>query len=184
MPRRQPLPRLLLMTDERIGDGLWSALARLPRGSGVVFRHHATPPAARRQLFQAVRRFARRRRLLLVLAGDLRTACAWQADGVHGRIRQRVPKRMLHTSPAHDLRELAVGRPDLVFVSPVFATRSHPEASALGPLRLAMLARRSACPVIALGGMDPRRFRRVARLGAYGWAGIDAWSAAQARPRT
>jgi thiamine-phosphate pyrophosphorylase len=172
------------MTDERMGDRLWDALARLPRGSGVVFRHHATPPATRRRLFRAVRAIARRRRLRLVLAGDLRTARAWQADGVHARTRQRVPRRMLHTSPAHDARELAVGRPDLVFVSPVFATRSHPGAVPLGPLRFAQLARRAAGPVIALGGMDARRFRRVARLGADGWAAIDAWSGAEARPRT
>ena len=31
------LPRLFLMTDERMGDGLWDALARLPKGAGVVF---------------------------------------------------------------------------------------------------------------------------------------------------
>ncbi|MEJ8630952.1 hypothetical protein P0F65_16040 [Sphingomonas sp. I4] len=36
-------PVTWLMTDERLGDGLWRALARLPPGSGVVFRHHATP---------------------------------------------------------------------------------------------------------------------------------------------
>jgi thiamine-phosphate pyrophosphorylase len=29
--------------------------------------------------------------------------------------------------------------------------------------------------VIALGGMDEHRFRRVQKLGFAGWAGIDAW---------
>jgi thiamine monophosphate synthase len=28
--------------------------------------------------------------------------------------------------------------------------------------------------VVALGGMNPRRFRRLKALGAYGWAAIDA----------
>jgi thiamine-phosphate pyrophosphorylase len=172
------------MTDERMGDRLWSALARLPRGSGVVFRHHATEPDARRLLFRAVRRIARRRRLLLVLAGDLRTARAWRADGVHGRTRTRVPPQMVHTSSAHNGRELAVGRPDLVFVSAVFATRSHPGAAPLGSLRFAMLAHRAAGPVIALGGMDRHRFRRLMPLGAYGWAAIDAWSGTERAART
>ena len=65
MNRRQPhpprlwhpkrLPRLWMMTDERQGDALWSALERLPRGAGVVFRHYSLPAAARRA---AVRHFA------------------------------------------------------------------------------------------------------------------------------
>jgi thiamine-phosphate pyrophosphorylase len=38
------------MTDERLGDALWTALRRLPRGAGIVFRHYATPPAERRAL--------------------------------------------------------------------------------------------------------------------------------------
>jgi thiamine-phosphate pyrophosphorylase len=72
MPTRQPrpLPRLWLMTDERQGDALWSALARLPKGAGVIFRHHATAPPERRALYEQVRRLARRRGLILILAGQ------------------------------------------------------------------------------------------------------------------
>src|SRR3546814_3022387 len=44
MHRRQPLPHLWMMTDERQGETLWRALYRLPRGAGVVFRHHSLPP--------------------------------------------------------------------------------------------------------------------------------------------
>ena len=64
---------------------------------------------------------------------------------------------------------------DAVFVSPVFATRSHPGARGLGVVRFGLLVRGCPVPVVALGGMDARRFRRVRGLGAYGWAGIDAW---------
>jgi hypothetical protein len=41
-------------------------------------------------------------------------------------------------------------------------------------MRFAALARLARCPVIALGGMNPARFRRLRPLGAYGWAAIDA----------
>jgi len=172
---RQPLPRLWLMTDERMGDGLWPALARLPRGSGVIFRHYATRD--RRALFERVRTIARKRRLVLVLAGAPREAVAWRADGAHGRSPHcRVARPLLRTAPAHNARELAVARAHAVLVSPVFTTRSHAQAGPLGPLRFAILARRAEQPVIALGGMDARRFRRLAPFGAYGWAAIDALS--------
>lgn len=162
------------MTDERLGDDLWRAISRLPRGGGIVFRHYRTPAAERRRLFERVRGVARRRRLVLVLAGPQRQAIAWGADGAHGRSPHlRAARLLLRTAPAHDARELAqAARADLVFVSPIFATRSHAGARCLGPHRFAALARRAHQPVIALGGMDAAKARRVR---AYGWAAIDAW---------
>jgi len=174
MRSRQPLPRLWLMTDERMGEALWGALARLPRGSGVIFRHYRTED--RRGLFERVRRLARRRGLILLLAGSPRQAAAWRADGAHGGSRhRRAPRPLLRTAPAHDARELATARGDAVLLSPVFPTRSHPAAPGLGPVRFGLHARQSRTPVIALGGMDAARFGRLARLGAYGWAAIDAF---------
>ncbi|WP_420139356.1 thiamine phosphate synthase [Sphingomonas sp.] len=162
------------MTDPRMGDGLWQALEQLPRGSGVIFRHYGAP--GRRALFERVRRIARRRRLVLVLAGGLQQAAAWRADGAHGRSpHKRRPRPMLRTAPTHSAREMLAARADLVFLSPLFPTRSHPQARGVGRVRFGLWAQRSHVPVAALGGMDRQRFRGVAALGAYGWAAIDAW---------
>ena len=167
MPRRQPLPRLWLMTDERQGEGLWEALERLPKGSGVVFRHYRLEPQPRRRLFERVRKVARRRRLLLLAGGeDLR------ADGIHG-----CPGKGLRSASAHNLRELKRAErsgASLVFLSPAFATRSHPGSRPLGPVRFGLTARHARIPVIGLGGLDARKARRLPHI--YGWAGIDAWS--------
>lgn len=179
MHRRQALPRrvipsLWLMTDERQGDALLPALRRLPRGSGVVFRHYTLAGEDRRRLFEQVRRVARARRLVLLLAGTAAAAAAWRADGWHGRDHRRASRPMLHSAPAHDRRELATAAAaDFVFVSPVYATRSHPGGRVLGRLGFRRLAVLSARPVVALGGMDAARARG---LGAHGWAGIDALS--------
>jgi thiamine-phosphate pyrophosphorylase len=176
MQRRQPLPRLWLMTDERQGAALWTALERLPRGAGIVFRHYGLPPAERRRLFARIRKIARPKGLFLV-AADKRFR---GADGVH-----HGPGRAgLRTASAHNLAELRTAERNgarLVFVSPVFATHSHPDARVLGRVRFGLIAHQSRIPVIALGGMDSRRARGLAALGAYGWAGIDAWSGDQKR---
>lgn len=155
------------MTDERMGKALWGALRRLPPGSGVVLRHYATPPKARRALFRRVARIAAARRLVLVTAGGGLPA----ADGVHGR----GVTRGIRTWPAHDRREALAGMragADLLFVSPMFATRSHPEAKAPGGAA-ARIGRGLGLPMIALGGMNARRWRRL--HGFHGWAAIDAW---------
>lgn len=166
MSRRQPLPRLWLMTDERQGEDLWQALQRLPRGAGVVFRHYGLGPAERRRVFERVQDFARRRRLLLLAAGRFR------ADGVHNS-----RGKGLRSASAHNLRELKSAEragAGLVFLSPAFPTRSHPQARPLGPVRFGLIAGRARVPIIALGGMDARKARRLPHI--YGWGGIDAWS--------
>lgn len=172
MRPRHPLPQIWLMTDERIGDSLWRALARLPRGSGVVFRHYGLAPTERRALFARVVKIARRRGLVLVRAGTERLGRG--ADGVHGR---RGPG--LRTFAAHSRREAVAAMragADAVFVSPAFATRSHPGARALGRVRLGLMIRGLRVPAIALGGMDAQRAAGLQPLGVYGWAAIDAWA--------
>jgi len=156
------------MTDERMGDALWQAVARLPRGSGIVFRHYATPAAERRRLFARLLRIARRRGLVLVRAGETRLPGEM---GTHGR-----RGRGITTWPAHSRREAVRGvrhGADALFVSPVFATRSHPGAPALGARRAAAIVRGLPTRAIALGGMDARRYARL--TGFDGWAAIDAW---------
>lgn len=171
MRTRHPIPQLWLMTDERMGESLWEALERLPRGSGVVFRHYSLPSRPRRALFAKVAKVARRRRLLLVRAGARRFG---REAGVHGRRGHGVM-----TWPAHSRREaIAAIRAgaDALFVSPVFPTRSHPGARTLGRVRFGLMVQGLDCPIIALGGMNARRAVSLKPLGIYGWAAIDAWS--------
>lgn len=176
-------PRLWLMTDERIsGDQLLSAVARLPRGAGIVFRHYRLHPTARRALFRQVQAIARRRGLALLLAGTARQARAWRADGWHGGGGRTVgtpPRRMLHTVSAHDLPQIRAAERtgvDLVFLSPLFPTRSHPGGNVLGKVRFGLLSRQARTPLIALGGMTRARARTLGSMGVHGWAAIDGLS--------
>ena len=165
------------MTDERIAD-LPAAVAALPRGSGVVFRHYSLPQRQRRALFKRVRRIASRRQLTLVVAGD--------THGLHGHGRHdRSPRASvgIRTVAVHDKRELQAAQrtgADLVFASPVFATRSHPGARTLGVVRLGLMLGDLRTRTIALGGMNPRQWRRVRALGLHGWAAVDGLSGGRA----
>lgn len=176
--RRIAPPSIWLMTDERVDDvALFRVLARLPRGSAVILRHYSLPAAERRALFERVRAVTRARGLTLLLAGTFDEARDWGADGHHGRTGAPVcVPGWLHSAPAHNHHELVAAEragADVVLVSPLFATRSHPGAGVLGAARFAALARASAVPVIALGGVKPRHAGLVRRLGASGFAAID-----------
>ncbi|CAN5471276.1 hypothetical protein BH09PSE4_BH09PSE4_02880 [soil metagenome] len=160
------------MTDPRMGDALWEAIERLPRGSGIVFRHYELARADRALLFARVAKIARRRNLLIVRAGH---PAGRGEDGVHGG---RSIRPGLRTASVHNRREAVAavrGGADAIFVSPIFATRSHPLARTLGPVRLGLMIHGLKLPIIALGGIDARMARGLP--GIYGWAGIDAWTA-------
>ncbi|HJQ17131.1 MAG TPA: thiamine phosphate synthase [Allosphingosinicella sp.] len=177
MQRRQPLPRLWMVTDERQGERLWSALERLPVRAGVIFRHHRLDPIERRALFDRIRKIARRRRLLLLVAGPPALARAWRADGSHGR--GPADRRRWRSAPAHDLAEIRAAEragADVILLSPAFATQSHPDATPLGAIRFGLLARQARLPILALGGMSTRNARHLRRFGIHGWAAIDAWT--------
>jgi thiamine-phosphate pyrophosphorylase len=172
------LPALWLVTDERVApDALLKAAERLPKGrGGVLFRHHASSARERRRLFQQFITIARRRRLTLLLAGNARQAAAWGADGWHGREPARAARPMAHSMAVHDARELQVAQraaADMIFLSPLFPTRSHPGERALGRLRFAALAHRATMPVMALGGVGARHGTLLQGIGAAGWAAID-----------
>jgi thiamine-phosphate pyrophosphorylase len=182
MPRRQRLsptvPSLWLLSDERVATAsLIKAAGRLPRGSGIILRHHATPAAERKRLFGTLRHIADRRGLVLLLAGDPGYALAWKADGYHGWHDQRPAPDRIRSAPVHDLPQLRRAErqgADLVFLSPLFATRSHPGERTLGPVRFAALASRAHVPVMALGGVGRRHARLIRMLGASGYGAIDS----------
>ncbi len=163
------------MTDERGGDPVVLA-EELPAGAGIVFRHHATPVHERRALFDRVRQIARRRRLVLLLAGKPGQARAWGADGAHHR--SALPSQGVRTVAVHGHRELAgalrVGA-DLFFVSPVFATASHPQARLLGVVRFGLLVGRHRQRAITLGGVNFDNVRKLQGMNSHGWAAIDAF---------
>jgi len=183
MLQSPPLPTLWLLSDERTGTaGLLGGAARLPRGSGIILRHYATPAAERKKLFGQLRWIARRRGLLLLLAGAAADARRWGADGVHAPARGRRspgtrPPGAIRSASVHNLAELRRAErqgADIVFLSPLFATRSHPGAPPLGVVRFAAMAGRAQVPVMALGGVGRRHVRLIRQLGAAGYGAIDS----------
>jgi len=70
----------------------------------------------------------------------------------------------------HSLAGLAKAKwIDVVFLSPVFPTASHPGRAALTAVRANAIARAARVPVYALGGVEARNAGRLS-----GFAGIAA----------
>lgn len=168
---------LWLLSDARNDAALEAALSALPRGAGFVFRHYHLDPDARRARFAALAGAARECGHRVVLSGSAGEARQWGADGLYGPAGRIGPGGgRLRIATAHDARGIdaanAIGA-DAVMLSPVFPTRSHPDAATLGPMRFRALAARARMPVIALGGMTAAR---AEELDWSRWAAIDGLS--------
>jgi thiamine-phosphate pyrophosphorylase len=173
LPPFAALPWLWLLTDARNDTKLEDAIRRLPKGSGVVFRHYHLGAKERHTRFRRIARVARACGHTVVLSGEARLARQWGADGSYGPSRRSGGLRL---ATAHSLREIGAASragASAVLLSPAFPTRSHPAARTLGPVRFRLLALRAPLPVIALGGMTRRTARR---LGWRCWAAIDGLS--------
>ena len=180
MTLRQTLPRIWLMTDPRFGDRLLAAVQALPYGSGIIFRNYEMPAAERRALFKKIRHIARRRGHILLLAGDEALARHWHADGFHSRgAPAKQSRRLIRSAPVHNMAEMKEAirlGADLLLLSPLFDTASHPGARPLGRLRFLQLAPRAGeLPVIALGGVTKRKGMTLDKRRIHGWAGIDTF---------
>ena len=173
--RHNPLPPLVLMTDDaRLPDPIAAARA-LPRGSMVIVR--AGESAQRERLAAAMMAISRRRGLFVLIAGDAALARTCGADGGHlpeARIGEAASLRARHrfvvTAAAHSLSALRKSAwADAVLLSPVFPTASHPGRAALTPVRAALIARAARVPVYALGGVGAANAGRLS-----GFSGIAA----------
>jgi hypothetical protein len=89
-----------------------------------------------------------------------------------------VIERGRRAARVHDVRELrraCMARTPLILLSPLYPTSSHPGCTPIPPMRAAALARLGKRKLVALGGMDARKFAQIRRLGFQGWAGISAF---------
>lgn len=176
---RKGLPALLFFTDPVRTPDPEAVAARLPKGSGIVYRAFGAldaEPVARR-----LRKIARSRGLKLLIGQDVALAFRVGADGVH------LPERLAHragplkrthpgwivTSAAHGVSAARRGHGDAVVVSVALTSRSASAGPALGPLRLASRVRAAGRQVYALGGINDDTARRLLDVGLIGLAAVE-----------
>ena len=129
-----------------------------------------------------LRRRTRARGLLLLIGADDALAVRVEADGVHlperlahriGLLKRRHPTWLVSVAAHGQAAVLKASRADAIVVSPMFHSRSPSAGAALGPLRVAKLARAGRARVIALGGINSKNAPRLLSTGAAGLAAID-----------
>ena len=199
----RPVPRLLLIADgfasgrpELDADGVRQRTVALVAAGvpWVSLRDHGAAPGDFAQAAAALAEAVREVRPEAVLSVHGRLEVAQRIGaGLHvGRRGATLAEALAAGLPgpvgvsAHSatgVARAARAGADYATLSPVFPTRTHPDAVPTGvdPLRLA--AERGGLPVLALGGMTPPRARIARLVGAHGAAAVSsllfAWDEVQ-----
>jgi thiamine-phosphate pyrophosphorylase len=152
------IPALFFFTDPKRTPDPVAAVKRLPRGTGVVYRHFSAPDRA--NVARQLAGVCRARGLTFLVAADPELARRVGADGVHwpeSRVIAREGPGLITAaarSAAAMARAAACGA-DACMLSPVFPTRSTPQRE-------------------PLGGVNAQTARLLAGRGFAGVAAIDA----------
>jgi thiamine-phosphate pyrophosphorylase len=163
-----PKPRLLLITDRHQARRPLPEVVDAACAGGcrwVSFRDKDLPAGERRSLARAVVKAGHRHGATVTLHGDLATAEAARADGVHvqpgsspGAVRQILGAVLVGVS-VHSWAEAERAQDDgadYVTISPIFETPSKPGyGPAIGLEILGEFCQALRIPVVALGGVTP-----------------------------
>jgi len=148
----------------------------------LQFRAKAMQQDAWSTLAEKVINRCRAAQAICLLNTSSEQAIALQADGLHLDSRQLhsvasrpVPNSMWLAASCHTNEDLSQAQKigaDFVVVSPIKATKSHPEAKPIGWQGLKAFTERAKIPVFALGGMDSSDLEEAHNNGAQGISAI------------
>jgi len=165
------------------------AIENLPKNSAVIFREYDLPAQEREKLAQEIIAICRKNNHKILIGKNFELARKLKADGVHfsdnDRLslqilnRRNLPQKFILSVACHNFlsvlkfRKLKV---DAVFISPIFATKSHPEAKLIGLQALSRIILKAKHPIYALGGINSQNINSLQKLGAKGIGGIELFN--------
>ncbi len=153
----------------------------------VQLRAKTLSLAAYQALAQSAIKLCHQYNAKLLLNCDVNTAETLAADGIHLSSDKLIkefkslPTHKIISCACHNIDELQRAKQlgaDLVTLSPVLATTTHPHATPLGWEKFQALCAQVDVPIYALGGMTPDHLPQVKACGGYGIAAISSlWPA-------
>lgn len=172
-------PRSAFLDREMLGElRVWHARVQV-LGADALYARVAGLPAAP-ELVQALVDMGMRVLAPMSLHSAVREPFAWHfsAADLEKHRGGAWPDNGLRGLSCHNIGDLELAEQqgfDYAFLSPIFATQSHPDAIPLGMDLLEEACERIQIPIIALGGMDFEKGGACLAAGAAGWAGIRCW---------
>lgn len=137
------LPQAVFFSDRKLGYDLKDVVTKLPPHAAIIIRDYDLNFNQRYQLAKEVMRLARPLKIKVLIGKDLRLAQRVKADGVHFSdydhlplsLQNKAPRSFIFSFACHHLQSIMHAKnlgADMVFISPIFQTKSHENVKAIG----------------------------------------------------
>lgn len=160
----------------------------LPKNSIIIFREYSLKKDKRQELATKFLKIAQKLNHQFFVGKDPKMALAIRANGVHYSDLDRnswqlIKKEYSHqfaiSLACHDLKSIKKAQnsnAEILFLSPIFMTKSHENSRPLGLQRLAKSCKYSSKPIFALGAVNSNNISKVLKNNAGGFAGIEIFA--------
>jgi thiamine-phosphate pyrophosphorylase len=175
----------VFFTNRKRCDDLSLVIKKLPKNSAVIFREYDLESKEREILAQKLFAICQAKNHKFLIGKNLELARKLRADGVHFSDkdllplevfnRQNWPEKFIFSFACHNFLSVIKSQQlgaDMIFVSPIIASKSHPDVVPLGLRELSRIVRVSKIPVFALGGVGAKNIHLLKKLGVAGFGGI------------
>lgn len=166
-------------------------IRNLPLKSAIIFREYNLAEQKRQELAVEIQKICKKFNHKLIIGKNFNLAKKIKADGYHFSDQDYVNIKSHDDSlknykrtwgdfvvslACHSLncaKKAAKTDIDLIFLSPIFPTKSHINAKTKGIFSLVRAKKLSSKPVFALGGINKQNLKQVHKLNIAGFAGIE-----------
>ncbi|MES2677112.1 MAG: thiamine phosphate synthase [Pseudomonadota bacterium] len=175
------LPEMFFFTDRKRVSNVLEVVENLPENAAIIIREYDLKADQRLNFAQQIALIARRKNLKFLVGKDWNLAQEIGANGVHFSDFDQnfaVPKNrhnMILSYSCHRPESIVEAEKlgaDLLFYSPIFASKSHLNQQPVGIDGLKNFIKKTSLPVYALGGIDEQNIKLLNNTNISGIGGI------------
>jgi thiamine monophosphate synthase len=198
----KPRPNIVLFSDRaRIGDLPRFLLGFIDKSQkkAVIYREYDLDKTHRKAELSEIYRSFDKNQLILINAHHYNISSSFLRCGIHSSDRKKSASEKLQflqlatryrnskrlvTFASHSFKSLLQASKncniDIIFISPVFSTKSHPQQKPIPLLQLTKFMTKNQLKenanIFALGGINEKNIKILPKLGFKGFGGIEIFS--------
>jgi thiamine-phosphate pyrophosphorylase len=180
----------VFFTDRKKISDIENTIKNLPKKSVIIIREYDLDKKNREIFAQKIITIAKAKGFKTLIGKDFALAKKLKADGVHFSDFDKLPQQIFRNKSfilsfsCHSLKSvlrIEKLKADMIFVSPIFPTTSHPGAKIIGLRNLVKIAVKAkssnyAAKIYALGGINLTNLKSLRKLPISGFGAIDLFN--------
>lgn len=193
--KKSNLPTSVFFTDRKKISNLELTIKHLPKNSAIIIREYDLDEKTREIFAKNIINLARPLGFKTLVGKNFELAKKIKADGVHFSDFDKLPlkifkektrdKKFIFSFSCHNFKSILKAKKenfDMIFLSPIFRTDSHPDTKTIGLRQLAKISLKTKnstychSNLYALGGINCQNISAIRKLNLAGFGAINLFN--------